>query len=119
MYRRNVSDSTRNIAFSALLTVALLFAQWTGLGHRIIHGGLQGTQLSSLPAASLTMQWDDIKSHHSCVAFDAATLADGANSASFVAALLPNLGVIVLWVAFASWYAPLICHFSSRAPPLL
>lgn len=100
-------------ALAALLLVALLFAQWAGLQHRIAHAGW----LSFQPAA--TAQFDGGESaQHSCAAFDAATLADNIHTVALRTPLLTSAPVLGLWIAFASWDAPLTRYFSSRAPPL-
>jgi hypothetical protein len=101
-------------AFALLLALALLGAQWAGVQHRIAHADRHQAPSAST-AVDLNDTEDDI--HHSCVAFDAATLADMAGVVPFAVSILPNRHVIALWVAFASWRAPLVVHFSSRAPP--
>ncbi|HTN66635.1 MAG TPA: hypothetical protein VL051_10690 [Burkholderiaceae bacterium] len=103
---------------TSLLVLALLLAQWSGLNHRIMHGvgqGSAGYYLAIGPAPN-SVDGSDL-AHHSCVAFDAATLAAAIYSAPFAAPTLPNLHVLALWIAFASWRAPFSCHFLSRAPP--
>ncbi|ASU41606.1 hypothetical protein hmeg3_22550 [Herbaspirillum sp. meg3] len=55
--------------------------------------------------------------HHSCVEYDAASGASGIHVHFFSPPLVPGVQVLALWQAFASWDAPLVCHFSSRAPP--
>jgi hypothetical protein len=55
--------------------------------------------------------------HHSCVEYDAASGASGIHVHFFSPPLIPGVQVLALWQAFASWDAPLACHFSSRAPP--
>jgi hypothetical protein len=107
------SASQRNSAFALLLVAALLFAHWAGLMHRIEHAHLwQGF----VQAAADDDEKADAK--HSCIAFDAAAVADTIHLPPFVAPLLASPRVLALWVAFSSWKAPLALHFSSRAPPL-
>ncbi|MFL9927382.1 hypothetical protein PQR62_24120 [Herbaspirillum lusitanum] len=55
--------------------------------------------------------------HHSCVAYDAATLAASVHIDFPLPPLMPGTHVLALWQAFASWDAPFVCHFFSRAPP--
>lgn len=93
-----------------LLAVVLLFAQWSGMTHRIEH--------APLPHAAASADEHDSDSDHSCVAFDAAAAADTMHLPPFVAPLLAGAQVLALWAAFRSWDAPLVLHFSSRAPPL-
>lgn len=107
-------------ALASLLVLALLLAQWSGFNHRIVHGAGQGSAgyasvSRALSAAAATDSGDSL--HHSCLAFDAAALAATIHSAAFAGPLLPNVHVLALWIAFASWNAPFTCHFLSRAPP--
>lgn len=106
--------SARTIVALAV-TIALLFAQWLGFAHRISHAQLQ--------PFSVTLQQADDNSdggnlHHSCAAFDAATVGDTVSIAPFVTPLLTSAQVLALWAAFISWDVPVIPWFSSRAPPL-
>ncbi|MEN3367056.1 MAG: hypothetical protein V7606_4330 [Burkholderiales bacterium] len=104
-------------AIAILLAVALLFAQWAGLSHRIDHGDLQ-YQLMQLSSATGIAD-DDQQQHvsHSCAAFDAATVGDSIHLLPFVTPLVTSAHVLALWAAFISWDAPVITHFCSRAPP--
>jgi hypothetical protein len=107
--------TARSIHFATaiLLAMALLLAQWIGLHHGIRHAGLQ----HSLPSAA-QIEADDGDAHHSCIAFDAAALADSISVPPYLAPLLTGVRVLALWTAFASWDAPFTLYFSSRAPPL-
>jgi hypothetical protein len=120
--RRKSPDRT-SFVFTLVLVMALLCAQWMGLRHSIAHAGWpQGQQSVGSSSSSFSLQVgtdQDGDVHHSCLAFDAATLADSVYTVPFNTALVPNLHVLAQWVAFASWHAPLVCHFSSRAPPLV
>lgn len=93
--------------------MAVLFAQWAGLHHGIRHAGLQ---YSPTPFAQI--DGDEGEAQHSCIAFDAAALADSILLDACLAPLLTSVRVPALWIAFASWDAPLTLYFSSRAPPL-
>jgi len=101
-----------------LLVVALLFAQWLGLAHRIEH--VRPAQQA--PHAASIVQADtagyDKSLEHSCALFDATTLANILHSPAVSLPVLPGAQILALWVAFASWDAPVLLHFSSRAPPL-
>jgi hypothetical protein len=98
------------------LTFALVFAYWQGLAHRIAHA-------SQFYAAPVDVVGQEIAGshqkaiHHSCLAFDAATVSPTVCSPHHSAAILPGTDVLALLVAFASWVAPFEPHFSSRAPP--
>lgn len=108
---------TRIVTALAVM-VALLFAQWLGFAHRISHAQLQQMQ-QQFSAASQTDNNDDGNSvHHSCAAFDAATVGDTVCIAPFIAPLLASAQVLALWAAFISWDVPVVPWFSSRAPPL-
>jgi hypothetical protein len=103
-----------HLTIAILLVLAMVFAQWTGLQHGVRHAGLQ---YSLAPAAQIDVDGGD--AHHSCIAFDAAALADSISLAPYLAPLLTSTSVLALWSAFSSWDAPFSLHFSSRAPPLL
>ena len=125
MYRIRTLQHPRATALAILLAVSLLCAQWIGLVHRVVHdGGLQTLSRTLYSSANATGKpgtsalWSDTF-HHSCAAFDAATLGAAIDSPPFVVPVLPNLHVIASWIAFRSWEAPFRCHFSSRAPPIL
>lgn len=121
-----------------LLTMALLFAQWTGLKHRIVHAAMAPLHLQSQalpqsesssqpesalqsqpvsPLKSLASSGSDTDLSHSCLAFDAATVADSMHTPPFLLPLLTSIQVLSLWAAYISWDAPLTLCFSSRAPP--
>ncbi|MFJ3047440.1 hypothetical protein ACIPEN_16560 [Herbaspirillum chlorophenolicum] len=127
--------STRCSAFIALLVMSLLFAQGMGFLHGIAHAGWQsGTvhslineawfdegddrhQLSSAASGDKHPVAHDGDLHHSCAAYDAATLSAVMHFDFPLPPLLPPARMLALWQAFASWDAPFVCHFSSRAPP--
>ncbi|RJF97583.1 hypothetical protein [Noviherbaspirillum saxi] len=106
-------SSQRN-GFAASLALALLFAQWTGLQHRIEHAST--AQASQQVSSKVTDE--NKKLTHSCLAFDATTVGDIVHLPPFTAPLITSVRVLALWTAFTSWDAPLVRHFSSRAPPL-
>lgn len=100
-------------AAAILLAAALLFAQFSGFAHRIDHGPFAPAHdRSGQPADD-----HDSKLSHSCVAFDAAAIADAIHLPPCITPLLTSGSSLALWTAFASWDAPLVLHFSSRAPP--
>jgi hypothetical protein len=106
--------STRFIIV-VMLTLAMVFAHWQGLKHRVEHASQYpgGPELAvKAPAGSnlLALQ-------HSCLAYDAATVAPALHSPASTACVLPAGRVLALWAAFASWDAPVTHYFSSRAPP--
>lgn len=104
---------TFRTAAAFLLAAALLFAQWSGLAHRVDHSPLADTHAQSGDAED-----HDTDSNHSCVAFDAVAVADAIHLPPFAVPLPTSAHVLALWTAFESWDAPLVSHFSSRAPPL-
>lgn len=99
-------------AVAALLMAALLFAQWAGLAHRVDHSPLA---LIHADAADGSTSKDG---SHSCVAFDAAAVADAISLPPFAAPPMAGTKVLAQWTAFASWDAPPALPFSSRAPPV-
>ncbi|WP_238540897.1 hypothetical protein [Herbaspirillum sp. YR522] len=128
----------RTQIFVTLLVMSLLFAQALGLVHAIAHANWQGSSVHSLvdealfdearasPAAHHDvdgMDRADLASahggahHHSCEAYDGATLAAVMHFDFPSLSLLPPVRVLALWQAFASWDAPVNCPFLSRAPP--
>ena len=78
-----------------VLMAALLCAQWTGLKHRIEH-----SPFASLGAKGL--DGGDPKGSHSCVAFDAAAVADAIALPPFAAPALTGASVLAFWAAFSS-----------------
>ncbi|HVK93858.1 MAG TPA: hypothetical protein VM571_03930 [Noviherbaspirillum sp.] len=108
-------SSLYRASIAALLLVAILFAQWSGLHHRIEHAGFAH---ESLHTSSPPTEKSSTDARHSCVAFDAAAIADTIVIHPYATAPLASAYVLALWTAFDSWNAPLACHFSSRAPPL-
>lgn len=126
---------TRRFAFIAMLAMSLLFAQGMGFLHGIAHAGWPGGAVHSLIDESLFDEGDEHPqlasaasgdkqaaahsgdAHHSCAAYDAATLSAGVHVDFPLPPLLPPARMLALWQAFASWDAPFVCHFSPRAPP--
>ncbi|NEX61341.1 hypothetical protein G3574_09640 [Noviherbaspirillum sp. 17J57-3] len=99
--------------------MALLFAQWAGLKHRIVHAALmQGAQTAMQTDASAGKSGGDADLSHSCLAFDAAATADALHMPPVLPPLLSSARVLSLWAAFLSWDAPPSLCFSSRAPPV-
>jgi hypothetical protein len=114
-------------AIAALLAIALLFAQWSGLAHSIVHAGWQNAPFASVgPDRLASLGPDRLASvgkgkadlHHSCQAFEAATIAATIHTTPLLVPALPSAQVLALWRAFASWDAPHHCNFLSRAPPV-
>ena len=128
MRSRRQTERLSRSAIAALLTIALLFTQWLGLWHRVVHADRLTAQnvstttfnTTSVARKPFTRSVDGSGAdNHSCAAFDAATLADLLDLPHPRAkAVQPGTALLALWVAFASWDAPLAHFFSSRAPPL-
>jgi hypothetical protein len=102
---------------AAFLTFALVFAHWQGLAHRIAHAS-QLYASTSTAAGHKAASAHHKAVQHSCLAFDAATVAPAIASWPCSPTVLPGNHVLALWAAFDSWDAPFTPHFSSRAPPL-
>jgi len=124
------TPTATQLCFAALLVIAVLFAQWMGLGHSIEHAdqinnqhAVQNAKQSSDacdssfdPTQGLTTEYAGDKSH-SCTLFDGMALADNVAALSFIPLLQTSVQVLALWTAHASWDAPFLRYFSSRAPP--
>lgn len=103
----------------ALLVLALLWAQSIGLVHRVIHADRQAVAsivLSAVAADSSGASGD--RHHHSCAAFDAATLTDSLPTPASGTQLTNNDAVPTRPPASRSWDASFIHFFLSRGPPL-
>ncbi|SNS18616.1 hypothetical protein SAMN06265795_101420 [Noviherbaspirillum humi] len=109
---RNTAHARRH-AITLLLMAALLCAHWTGMAHRVAHAFLA----QAIVADAGVKETGD-KAGHSCLAFDAATLADGLDLPLFTPPALVSAAVLALWTAFNCWQAPFTPYFSSRAPPV-
>ena len=108
--------SLNQLIWVCAITLSLLFAQFAGQYHRIEHTQWRG-DASLHRLVQLSSDGDDNKSH-SCLTFDAATLADALGAAPPVALLLEGTHLLAQWIAFISWDAPVAHHFLSRAPPV-
>lgn len=103
-------------AFPVLVGVLLLFAQWTGLQHRIAHFGLA---TPGDHATAIVAEDDDAATHlhHSCVLFDAAALGITMHSLLYLTPCLRTGDKPSLDHLKPSWDAYFVSYFSSRAPP--
>ncbi len=111
-------------ALAILLAMALLFAQALGLLHNIAHAGLpHGHSQADVRQEAWELALfghaadDEHGDHHACAEYDAAAIADGIHIQSPLLVPIPSTHVLAVWHAFASWNAPLLIGFSSRAPP--
>lgn len=98
------------------IALSLLFAQFAGQYHRIEH--TQWRSDASLHRMSQSQNDGYDGKSHSCLTFDAATLADTIGAAPPIALLLEGTHLLAQWIAFTSWDAPVTHHFLSRAPPV-
>ncbi|MFC7515860.1 hypothetical protein ACFQUU_12675 [Herbaspirillum sp. GCM10030257] len=105
-----------NTALPVILGLLLLFAQWTGLQHRIAHFGLATPSIH----ATAILADDDAAAHlhHSCVLFDAAALGITMHSPFYLPPCLRTEANSSREHHESSWDAYFVSHFSSRAPPL-
>ncbi|TCS38597.1 hypothetical protein EDC30_102336 [Paucimonas lemoignei] len=102
---------------TALVVLAMLCAQWVGLAHSIAHSGSkQESPYFSLYVSAPDTGGDKF-SAHSCVLFEAAAIAASLATPTVNLTLPLSVHALALWLAFASWDAPFLCHFSPRAPP--
>lgn len=105
---------TRRHVITLLLMAAILCAHWAGMTHRVAHAFLAQAIVADAGAKD-----SGDKAGHSCVAFDAATLADSLSLPLFPPPAPVSAAVLALWAAFDGWQAPFTPYFSSRAPPVL
>jgi hypothetical protein len=110
------ATSRARVAIAILLAMAMLFAQWMGLNHRISHSAPQQQDL--VGAAAPTNAGSAADKLHSCALYDAATVADLVPMPPAAGVLIASMQVLAQWAAFTSWQAPPTTCFSSRAPPL-
>jgi hypothetical protein len=118
------TPTATRLCFAALLVIAVLFAQWMGLQHRIEHADrIDNHHTAQTVVQTLSDSTSDSSTEyagdksHSCTLFDGMALADSAPALPFIPMLQTSVQVLALWAAHASWDAPFLCHFSSRAPP--
>lgn len=112
-------------ALAILLALALLFAQALGLLHNIAHAGLPHghsqadarQEARELALFGHAADGDEHGDHHACAEYDAAAIAHGIHIQPAILIPVPSTNVLAVWHAFASWNAPLLIGFSSRAPP--
>jgi hypothetical protein len=115
--------SWRQLSWCFALVLSLLFSQFAGQRHRIDHTRwLAGITSSAnvVAQADFSGGWaGTTDATHSCIALDAATLADGMGCA--ILPVIPLLGSALLLPgpAFLKWDALFSAHFRSRAPPVL
>lgn len=96
------------------VAMAMLLAQWIGLHHGVRHAGVDPVAVAS---GAVEVNYDETV--HSCLIFDAATLADSVDLNPYAAPLPTGLAMRAFCAAFVSWSMPVTRHFSSRAPPSL
>lgn len=123
---RQQRQLSRN-ALAAFLVLALLFAQWAGVIHRVVHAERMAAPAKIVSAVKvfvgqappLNQSESTNQDKHSCAAFDAATLGASLPMPFACLPVLPGAAVLALWSAFISWEPPLTHFYSSRAPPLV
>jgi len=108
--------SLPQLTWTAALIWAFVLAQLAGQFHRIEHARWQGN--ASLQRVLQSSSHDYPGTEHSCISFDAGTLADAIGMAPPVAP--PTVGTPAPSPerACISWVAALIPHFLARAPPV-
>lgn len=105
----------------------LLCAQWVGLHHSVAHAGWQAHPTRLVRSTDAGNQRPDLEGKlssngdqnkfHSCAAFDAASMADALHAALPIIVPKSPKPRLAQWTAFASWDAPILLSFLSRAPP--
>lgn len=122
----NLSFNNRRLKAIVLLwtmLVVLLSAQWLGFAHRMSH-------ITTIAGEVMTLASDgenylgiqklsnaNESSIHSCILFDAASIADGLQHsiALVVPAVFTDLPSVQ--VSILPWFASFSVYFLSRAPP--
>jgi hypothetical protein len=105
------ASTLRQLSWCFVLAVSLLFTQFAGQRHRIDHTPWAGVNQAG---QSAKISWSDAT--HSCIALDAATLADGVCASQLL--LAPAAIGATLWLSAAlSRELRFIALFRSRAPP--
>ena len=107
--------SLNQLTWVIAITLSLLFAQFAGQYHRIKHTQWYGGASLHRQAQPQYDNYDN--KSHSCLVFDAATLADTCGAVPSMALLLEGTHLLAQWIAFISWDAPVTHLFQSRAPP--
>lgn len=116
MHRIHSPASPLRSVLAALLLLAMLAGQWTGLEHRVRHGGGAPAMHERAGAADHGQNADEGYAH-SCQLFDAATLGATIHTAFFSAPCDRAAEDWRLPRPPESWLAPFSAYFSSRAPP--
>lgn len=114
MFRAPSPSSLLRSVVAALLLLAMLAGQWTGLEHRIRHAG---RDVPHAHAVAVAADHGDEGYAHSCQLFDAAALGLGIHSA-FAGVTCGN--AVQDWRQAWSphaWHPLFIAYFPSRAPP--
>lgn len=98
-----------------MLIIALMFTQFAGQKHRIDHTRWLEDSSAQVRLAAATPSTLDI--NHSCIFYDAATMADGVASLPYAAPLLNGTALTQATALSASWSAAAVRYFCARAPP--
>lgn len=125
LMRRTKASSFKQTCWIATLILSQVFAQFAGLRHRIEHAGWQGSQgfskldaqLASKSESRLSSDSGTKNSSHSCAAFDASTMADTFDATPCTVVLADTENSAAQSISLASWDAPVVHRFLSRAPP--
>jgi hypothetical protein len=97
-----------------LLALAMLFAQFAGQLHRIEHANWNG---AGTPQWSQSEQESDALKSHSCLVFDAITLADLLSTGLVLAVALAGRHVLNQRLFRSVHLGAFTALFLSRAPP--
>ena len=116
MVRNRPRRHSSRFVIALLLTLAMVCAHWQGLVHRIAHATQYSTAAADYAANGLASSHQKAV-QHSCLAYDAATVAEALHTPPCTTAVLQADRILARWAAFDSWNAPFAPYFSSRAPP--
>jgi hypothetical protein len=115
---------SRLFVMSTLLLVALLFCQFLGLKHSIVHGFSNTHSTMAVVAPSSNIRSDNFLHQqpspveHHCCAWDHATLSIGAISTSSPSFFVQTTFELKAHRPSQFFYAPPLFSYLSRAPPL-
>jgi hypothetical protein len=112
------------IVLLGTMLLVLLSAQWLGFAHRMSHISTVSGEVMSLASDGKNylgiqkLESSTESSLHSCILFDAASIADGLQHT--LALVVPTMSVAlpIEQVRIIPWFASLRVYFFSRAPPI-
>ena len=114
MKRAMILSSSRKTWIFALV-LSLLFTQFLGQHHRLRHAKWDGNTLVQQIYKTSSNGLDE--TNHSCIVYDAATLADTVSACVAIPLDFTGKYLLAQAILATSWVAPFTHFFLSRAPP--